>query len=86
MLKHVLAALDGSKHVRPIIYTDAELKFLDENVVPGIRPYRETLTDLSHNRETHSLPHEEIIHKLDEAGLSVISLFNLKDLLGTTSA
>jgi hypothetical protein len=68
VLKRVLAALDTSKHVRPIVYTDSELKFLNEDNVPGITPYRETLVDLSHNRETHSLPHEEIIHKLDEAG------------------
>jgi RbsD / FucU transport protein family len=68
VLKHVLAALDSSMHVRPIVYTDQELRFLDENDVPGISPYRATLADLTHNREQHSLPHEQIIHKLDEAG------------------
>ncbi len=68
VLKHVLAALDNSKHVRPIVYTDAELKFIDPEDVPGIGPYRETLVDLFHNREAHTLPHEEVIHKLDEAG------------------
>jgi L-fucose mutarotase/ribose pyranase (RbsD/FucU family) len=68
VLKHVLAALDASKHVRPIVYTDAELKFLDPDDVPGIAPYRETLADLFRNRETHTLRHEEVIHKLDEAG------------------
>src|SRR5277367_3630818 len=64
VLKRVLAALDASKHVRPIVYTDSELKFLTEDDVPGISPYRETLVDLSHNREAHALPHEEIIHSL----------------------
>jgi hypothetical protein len=68
VLRHVLAALDASIHVRPIVYTDKELGFLDENMMPGIGPYRAKLEDLSHNRETHALPHEEIIHRLDEAG------------------
>ena len=68
VLQHVLAALDASKHVRPIVYTDSELKFLDADELPGIGPYRFTIEDLSRNRETHSLPHEQIIHKLDEAG------------------
>jgi hypothetical protein len=68
VLKRVLGALDASKHVRPIVYTDKELAFLDEESMPGIAPYKATLEDLTHNRETHSLPHEEIIHKLDEAG------------------
>jgi hypothetical protein len=68
VLRHVLAALDASKHVRPIVYTDAELKFLDANELPNIEPFRLTIQDLSRSRETHSLPHEEIIHKLDEAG------------------
>ncbi len=67
VLRHVLAALDHSKHVRPIVLTDSELGFLNEDAVPGIGPYKATLEDLSHNRERHSLPHEEIIRKLDEA-------------------
>ena len=68
VLKHILAALDASKHVRPIVYTDSELQFLDPKDMPWIEPFRLTIQDLSRNRETHSLPHEEIIHKLDEAG------------------
>ncbi len=68
ILNHVLKALDNSKHVRPIVYTDKELNFLTDDDVQGIGPYKATLEDLSRNREAHSLPHEEIIHKLDEAG------------------
>ncbi len=68
VLRHVLAALDKTKHVRPIVYVDKELSFLNDDAVLGIGPYKATLEDLTHNREAHSLPHEEIIHKLDEAG------------------
>jgi hypothetical protein len=68
VLRHVLSALDASIHVRPILYLDKELGFLDENMVPGIGPYRAKVEDLARNRESHLLPHEQIIRKLDEAG------------------
>jgi L-fucose mutarotase/ribose pyranase (RbsD/FucU family) len=68
VLRHVLSMLDASIHVRPILFLDKELGFIDENVVPGIGPYRAKVEDFSRNREVHSLPHEQIIGKLDEAG------------------
>jgi hypothetical protein len=68
VLKHVLTVLDKTKHVRPIVYVDKELSFLNDEAVMGIGPYKATLEDLTRNREAHSLPHEEIIHRLDEAG------------------
>jgi D-ribose pyranose/furanose isomerase RbsD len=68
VLRHVLAVLDNSKHVRPIVYLDKELSFLNDDAVLGIGPYKASVEDLTRNREAHSLPHEEIIHMLDEAG------------------
>jgi hypothetical protein len=68
VLRHVLTVLDKTKHVRPIVYVDRELSFLKDDTVMGIGPYKATLEDLTRNRETHSLPHEDIIHKLDDAG------------------
>jgi hypothetical protein len=64
----VLTELSKSKHVKPIIYTDAELKYVPENRAQGINAYRQELDRLIANREVHKLPHEEIIAKLDEAG------------------
>lgn len=64
----VLAELAKSRHVKPIIYTDAELKYVPENRAPGITAYREKLDRLIANRAAYTLPHEEIIAKLDEAG------------------
>ena len=64
----VLAELSKTKHVKPIIYTDAELKHVPENRAAGITGYRRGLERLFANRPSQSLPHEEIIAKLDEAG------------------
>ena len=66
--KTVLDALAKTKHVKPIIYTDAELKHVAEADAPGVTAYRKQLTKLLAKRDVQVLPHEEIIKKLDEAG------------------
>ena len=68
VVKTVLDKLATAKHVRPVILTDAELKFVPESDAAGVTAYREALAKLVGNTEAQSLPHEEIISKLDEAG------------------
>jgi hypothetical protein len=68
VVKRVLAALRGYGHVAPIVYTDQELAFVDEQDAPGISSYRDRLADLLKNFSVSVLPHEEIISKLDRAG------------------
>jgi hypothetical protein len=64
----VLKALGGSKHVRPVVFTDAELKYVSEQDAPGVTAYRERLSRVLGNRPVSVLPHEQIIARLDEAG------------------
>jgi L-fucose mutarotase/ribose pyranase (RbsD/FucU family) len=68
VLRRVLLMLDRTKHVRPIAYTDAELKFVQDDDAPGVEAYRAKLEDLLHNRPVNTLEHEKIIARLDEAG------------------
>ena len=68
VVKTVLEQLAKAKHVRPVIFTDAELKAVPESDAAGVTSYREALTNLVGKTEAQSLPHEEIISKLDEAG------------------
>ncbi len=68
VLRAVLDAVEAAPHVRPIIYTDAELPFLREEDAPGIGTYRDELRIVLSGRPVESLPHEEIIGLLDEAG------------------
>jgi len=68
VVKTVLEQLAKAKHVRPVIFTDAELKAVPESDAAGVTAYREALTNLVGKMEAQSLPHEEIISKLDEAG------------------
>ncbi len=66
-VKAVLQALAGSRHVRPIVYTDAELAFVNEQDAPGVTAYRKHLAEALGDHPATSLIHEQIIHKLDEA-------------------
>ncbi len=68
VLKEVLADLSSSRHVRPIIYRDRELSFISEADASGIDNYRQQLSALLPSAKATSLPHEELIHKLDQAG------------------
>jgi hypothetical protein len=78
VVKTVLDQIAKAKHVRPVIFTDAELKLVPESDAKGVTSYREALSNLLSsiksstaapgNPEAQSLPHEEIIAKLDEAG------------------
>jgi hypothetical protein len=53
--------------VRPIIYTDKELQFVPDSDAPGITAFRQRLATVLNNQPVQTIPHEEIIHKLDEA-------------------
>jgi hypothetical protein len=73
VVRRVLREVGETKHVRPVVFTDAELKIVPEADAPGVTYYRDTLTHFLEEfngvgLEVHSLPHEEIIGKLDEAG------------------
>src|SRR5205814_1671421 len=68
VLARTFALLGECSHIKPTIYTDEELKFVPDGDAPGITSYRKQLEDLLTAREVHSLPHDEIIAKLDRVG------------------
>jgi hypothetical protein len=68
VVKAVLDQVGKAKHVRAVIFTDAELKLVPESDAKGVTSYRGALAKALGKNEAQSLPHEEIISKLDEAG------------------
>jgi hypothetical protein len=68
VLKTVLTGLAQSRHVRPIVYLDRELPFLNDGDAPGVSAYRQQLTNLLNKAKPTELIHEQIISKLDQAG------------------
>src|SRR5579863_7517543 len=43
VLDYVLGAIKSSKHVRPLVHTDAELRYVPESKAPGVDQYRKDL-------------------------------------------
>ena len=68
VLEETLATLGGCNHIKPNIYTDKELDFVEDNDAPGINSYRERLGALLKEHEVRTLPHGEIISTLDRVG------------------
>jgi hypothetical protein len=64
----VTQALKKAKHVRPNIFVDKELSYLDDSMVTGINSYRTNLEKILKGQKVEKLPHEDIIKMLDEAG------------------
>lgn len=68
VLRAVLAAINASIQVRPLIYMDAELPFIADDDAPGASAYRAEVAQALHAYNIESLPHEKIISTIDEAG------------------
>ena len=68
VLRTVMAEVRHSAHVRPSVYLDKELSYLDDASVSGITTYRYQLTAALGEVKPTEIAHEQIISKLDEAG------------------
>ncbi len=70
VVSKVLALLDQSIQVRPVVYMDAELPFVPEQDAPGVMQYRKQINGVLGTRKVTAIPHEEVIRKIGEAGQS----------------
>lgn len=68
VVKAVLDELAKAKHVRPVVYLDAELPHVPEADAPGVTKYRADLATALAGRKAQPLPHEDVIARLDKAG------------------
>ena len=67
VVEYVLEVISKSKHVRANLYADKELAYVAESDAPGILAYCRSLEAMLKGTNISYLPHEEIIHKLDES-------------------
>lgn len=68
VLDYVLGAISRSKHVRPLVHTDEELKYVPEGEAPGVDRYRAELTERLKGIPTDSVLHQELIDRLNQTG------------------
>jgi len=66
-IQKVMAVIDEQPHIRPIVYVDKELDFVEESAAPGISDFRSSLSGLLGSDPPQKLLHEDIIYKLSEA-------------------
>jgi RbsD / FucU transport protein family len=68
VLEHVLEAIKASRHVRPLVHTDAELQYVPENEAPGVSQYRQALKSRLAGVPVDSIPHQVLIDRLNTLG------------------
>lgn len=69
----ILKKIQAAPHVNPIVMVDAELAYVPEEAATGITAYREGLEKALEGAEVRTMPHIDIIRRLDETA----ELFNV---------
>lgn len=80
VVRDVLDAISHSRHVRPVVFMDAELAFVTEQEAPGVTQYRRQIKAVLGNLPVHSVLHEQLIHEMSQAG-STFHILILKTTL-----
>jgi len=68
VVRAVVAAINRSIQVRPVVFMDTELPFVSDDDAPGASAYRAEISQLLRDYPIERLPHEKIISDIDEAG------------------
>jgi hypothetical protein len=68
VVDYVLKTINGSVHVRPDIYMDAELPFVPDQDAPGASAYRVQIAKALHGYSVESVLHDKIIADIGETG------------------
>jgi D-ribose pyranose/furanose isomerase RbsD len=67
VLSHVYDLLSAQPHVKPLVYQDRELQYVEESAAAGVDLLRRQMMALF-GGATQSVPHENLIARLDEVG------------------
>ncbi|MFZ0515885.1 MAG: RbsD/FucU domain-containing protein [Acidobacteriaceae bacterium] len=70
VVRDVLQAIAHSRHVRPVIFMDAELPFVTEQQAPGVTKYRSEIKAALAGLPVNSVLHEQLIQQLNQTGNS----------------
>jgi len=67
VVREVIAALTEAPHVRPVVWLDAELDALTDELAPGAAATRASLAEVLSDLAPTSVPHAELIQRLGKA-------------------
>jgi len=65
VLQYVLNAVDSSDHISPVLYTDLELEYLDDELIGGISDFKAERENILKDREFQPLLHEKVFGMID---------------------
>ena len=68
VIRYVMGAINKSIHVRPDIFMDSELPYVQEEDAPGTEAYREAVAKIFDGLTIQSDLHEKMIENVDRAG------------------
>ncbi len=66
-IEMVMATINDQQHIKPILYLDNEIDFVDEKSANGINQFRDSLIHILGNAASQKVLHEQLIARLDEA-------------------
>jgi hypothetical protein len=75
VLRYVTHSISSSKHVRATAFLDQELQFVEDKDYPGVTALREKITQTFNKNSLSSIPHSEVLSRIDEAGKTFSVLF-----------
>lgn len=65
VLKYTLTKLGTAKHVKPILYRDLELRFIDEKLATGVDGFKKQIDSLLKGRPVNEILHDSVFVKID---------------------
>ena len=75
VLRYVASTISSSRDVRATVFLDQELQFIDEHDYPGVTELRKQITASFAKDQVSSIPHTEVMTRIDEAGKTFRILF-----------
>jgi D-ribose pyranose/furanose isomerase RbsD len=75
VLRYVASSISSSHHVRATVFLDQELQFIDERDYPGVSQLRKQIMAPFSKGQVSSIPHTEVMTRIDEAGKTFRILF-----------
>ena len=66
VLNYTLTTLGTAKHVKPILYRDRELHFIEEKSAPGVSKFKSQLDSILKGRPVNEILHDSVFVKIDK--------------------
>lgn len=86
VLKKVLAQVNLSGHVKPIVYRDKELSFISEQQVKGVTQFKTSIENTLGNLPVQTMLHDSVFKKLDtESKLFKVLVIKTNEVIPYTS-